>query len=206
MVKKRRYDAPLRRASALQTRATVLDVASRRFFSDGYALTTIAKIARDSRVSVETVYKTFGGKPGLVRALCERGLAGAGPVHAETRSDAMSARQRDARAIVRGWARFIREVSPRVSPLLLLVRAAAATDPELDSLRQELDAGRHRRMAHNARRLRATGQLRTSIAAARDVLWTATSPELYALLVIERGWSVRAYATFIEQTLVGALL
>jgi hypothetical protein len=33
------------------------------------------------------------------------------------------------------------EVAPRAAPILLLVRDAAATDPELRSLPEELDAG-----------------------------------------------------------------
>ncbi|MGH3646029.1 MAG: TetR/AcrR family transcriptional regulator [Micromonosporaceae bacterium] len=46
----------------------------------GYAATTLAAIAREAGVSVETIYKAFGGKSGLVRALYERGLTGIGPV------------------------------------------------------------------------------------------------------------------------------
>ncbi|WP_354154087.1 MULTISPECIES: TetR/AcrR family transcriptional regulator [unclassified Arthrobacter] len=38
----------------------------------------MAAIAAEAGVSVETVYKAFGGKTGLVRALYDRNLAGAG--------------------------------------------------------------------------------------------------------------------------------
>jgi AcrR family transcriptional regulator len=206
MVKPRRYHAPGRRAAALRTRAAVLDAALRGFSRRGYAATTIAEVARGAGVSEETVYKRFGGKPGLVRALVERALEGAGPVPAEHRSDAMSAAERDPRAIIEGWSRFSMEVSPRVSPLLLLVRAAAAADPAMDRLRRELDDVRLARMAHNARRLRATGRVRASTRVVRDVLWTATSPELYQLLVLERGWSLRAYARHIAETTIAAVL
>ena len=54
-------------------------------------------------MSVETVYKTYGGKPGLVRALCERALAGVGPVAAEIRSDELQLRESDPYVIIRGW-------------------------------------------------------------------------------------------------------
>ena len=68
-VKKRRsYDASARRARAQRTRSTILEVARRRFLGEGYATTTVAAIAADAGVSVETIYKAFGGKPGLVRA------------------------------------------------------------------------------------------------------------------------------------------
>ena len=66
---KRRYDSPRRAEQARQTRVEVLDAARRLFLHDGFAVTTIAAIAAEARVSVETIYKMFGGKPGLVRAI-----------------------------------------------------------------------------------------------------------------------------------------
>jgi AcrR family transcriptional regulator len=83
---KRSYDSARRREQARQTREAILDTASRLFLSDGFAPTTIAAIAAGAGVSVDTVYKTFGGKPGLVRAMCHQALAGERPVPAETRS------------------------------------------------------------------------------------------------------------------------
>jgi AcrR family transcriptional regulator len=64
-----------------------------------------------ARVSVDTVYKNFGGKPGLVRAICEQGLAGEQPVHAEARSDALQAAEGDPRAIIRGWGALTTEIA-----------------------------------------------------------------------------------------------
>jgi AcrR family transcriptional regulator len=61
--------------------------AQRLFLRDGLAVTTIAWIAAEAGVSAETIYKAFGGQPGLVRAICEAALAGAGLVQAEARSD-----------------------------------------------------------------------------------------------------------------------
>ena len=67
---KRRYDSPRRAEQARQTRAAVVEAARRLFLRDGFAATTIAAIAAQAQVSVETIYKAFGGKPGLVRAIC----------------------------------------------------------------------------------------------------------------------------------------
>ena len=50
-----------------------------------------------------------------------------------------------------GWAELATEVAPRVAPVLLLVRDAAATDPEMRDLAVALEAARHRRMVSNAR-------------------------------------------------------
>ena len=100
------------------------------------------------------------------------------------------------------------EVAPRVAPVLLLVREAAASDPELARLQAEMDAARLTRMTHNARTLLKGGHLRTGITldAAADVLWTYSSPELYELLVIRRGWAVERYGRFIADAMIAALL
>jgi AcrR family transcriptional regulator len=205
---KRRYDSPRRAEQARQTRAAVIDAAQRLFLRDGFAATTIAAIAAEARVSAETVYKAFGGKPGLVRAICETALAGAGPVPAETRSDDLQMTESDPRAIIRGWGRLTAEVAPRVSPILLLLRAAAATDPEMAGLRDEMDASRLRRMTRNARNLADAGHLRDGITLeqAGEVLWTFSSPELYELLVLHRGWQARRYGAFIADAMIAALL
>src|SRR3954447_26351638 len=86
-VKPRRYDGSRRRDQARQRRQAVLDAAETLFFELGYAATTVVGIAARAGVSPETVYKSFGGKPGLVRALRERALLGTGAVPAEHRSD-----------------------------------------------------------------------------------------------------------------------
>jgi len=100
------------------------------------------------------------------------------------------------------------EVAPRVAPVLLLVRDAAASDPELAKLQQEMDAARLTRMAHNARTLRDAGHLRKGVTleAATDVLWTYSSPELYELLIIRRGWSIERYGRFVAEAMIAALL
>jgi AcrR family transcriptional regulator len=203
--KTRSYDSQSRRDAAEQTRNRVLDEALRLFVRKGYAATTIAAIAKAARVSVETIYKGFGGKPGLVRAIRDRALAGEGPVHAERRSDAMQARETDPRRIIHAWSKFSAEIAPRASPILLLVRDAAASDREMSELQREMDDDRLRRMNDNAKRLEHLG-VPVARHRIRDVLWLATSPEIYELVVVKRGWSVTAYAELVEQLLVGALL
>jgi AcrR family transcriptional regulator len=204
----RRYDSSGRQHTADARRLAVLDAAGRRFLRDGYATTTVASIAGDAGVSVEMVYKAFGGKPGLVRALWESGLAGEAPVHAEVRSDAVSSTETDPSLIIATWARLSAEVAPRVAPVLLLVRTAAATDPDMQVLKDELDTERLARMAHNAGSLDRGGHLREGITRqmARDLLFTYSAPEIYELLVLRRAWSVDDFAEFIRRGIVAALL
>ena len=186
----------------------MIESARRLFLADGYGRTTVSVIASDAGVSVETVYKTFGGKPGLVRALVSKGLEGAGRVPAEQRSDEMQAAERDPRAVIRNWTRLATEVAPRTAPIVLLIRSAAGTDPEMADLLAEVDEQRLQRMEKNARTLCERGELRDNITLeqARDILWTISSPDLYELLVLRRGWSVDRFAAFQADQMIAALL
>jgi AcrR family transcriptional regulator len=206
-VKTRVYDASGRRDAARERRERVLDSARELFLSGGYSTTTVSAVAGSAGVSPETIYKAFGSKAGLVRALHERALEGAGPVPAEQRSDAL----RDAasaRDVVAGWARLATEVAPLVVPLLLLVREAAASDPEMLTTYAGLDKARHRRMKSNATALADRGFLRSgvSVGSAADLMFAVSSPEMYELLVLRRGWSLTRYAAYVRETLAHSLL
>src|SRR5580693_4960608 len=72
----RPYDASSRREAADRNRAAVLAACRELLFRDGYHATTVRSVAELAGVSVETVYKTFGGKPGMVKALWDVTLAG----------------------------------------------------------------------------------------------------------------------------------
>jgi AcrR family transcriptional regulator len=207
-VKTRRYDASRRRAEAARTRDRVLDVAERLFLERGYAATTVGAVAENAGVSTELVYKTLGGKAGLVREIQRRGLLGAGPIPAETRSDALAATDIDARTLLREWSRLTIEVSPRTAPILLLVRAAAAGDADLAAVQADMTAAHLERMALNARRLLAHPGVRPGLTPdrVRDVLWTYTAPELYDRLVVHQGWSLEDYADFVFRGMSGQLL
>jgi len=205
---RRRYDSLRRAEQARQTRAAVTAAAQRLLLRDGFAATTIAAVAAEAGVSVETIYKAFGGKPGLVRAICDQALAGEGPVPAETRSDDLQASEPDPRKIIWGWGKLTAEVAPRISPILLLLRAAAFTDPQMADLRADIDASRLSRMTRNARTLANGRHLRDDITVERaaEIMWTYSSPELYELLVLNRRWPAGRYGAFIADAMIAALL
>ena len=101
---RRRYDSSGRRERARQTRDQITDAARDLFLTHGYAATTVTAIAAAAHVSVETIYKSFGGKPGLVRAIVDKSLAGDGPIPAEQRSDHIRDTEPDPRQILTAWA------------------------------------------------------------------------------------------------------
>ena len=206
--RKRKYDSSRRRRWAEENRARILEVARRLFLADGYAATPVSRIADQADVSVETIYKAFGGKAGLVRSLWERALEGSNDIPAERRSDEMRTRETDPRRIIENWGRFVTEVAPLGAPIFLLARSAATSDPELAEVLDQAEAARLDRMEHNARDLLQRGYLRPGItlAEARDVLWAYSSAELYDLLVIRRGWPIERFGRFVAGGMIAALL
>jgi AcrR family transcriptional regulator len=205
----RGYDASRRRERAEASRREVLARARELLLSQGFGGTTIAQIAEAAGVSAESVYKNFGGKPGLVRAIWDLSLLGSGDVPAEQRSDAAQEEATDARALMDQFGRFVAEVSPIGSPVLLLVRDAAASgDAAMAALLAEVDDERYRRMLHNARHVLARGLLPPGPGEAEiaDVFFACTSAELYETLVLKRGWSPEQLGGFVARTLAANLL
>ncbi len=204
----RRYQSPVREAQARRTREGVVEAAERQFLDAGYSATTIAAIAKEAGVSVDTIYKSFGGKPGIVRAIYERGLKGRGAVPAYQRSEEMRTRERDPRTIMRKWGKLAAEVGTEVTSIQLLIRSAADTDPDAAALLKEISDHRLKRMRFLARFLADRGYLRdgVTVGQAADVMWTCTSPEFYELFVLQRGWSVRRFGRFVADFMIASLL
>ena len=204
---RRNYDSSRRKERARQARHEIIETARQRFLQAGFTPTTVRAIAKDAGVSVDTIYKTFGGKSGLVRAIYQVGLAGEGPVHAETRSDTLQTTESDTRKVYQGLGRFSSEVAPRAAPIHRLIREAAATDPEMQDLLTTLDSERLARMRHVARNLKSAGHVRDDLTVERvaDILWTFTAPQLYELLVESRGWTAVQFGTFTGEALIAAL-
>jgi AcrR family transcriptional regulator len=205
----RAYDARRRQEAAEEARSRVLTQSRELFLTGGYGRTTIAMIARAAGVSKESVYKGFGGKPGLVRAIYEQSLLGAGGPPAEERSDRAQTTVTDPRELMEQLGRFTTEVSPLGSPVFLLIRDAAASgDPDMAALLLDVDDARYRRMLHNARQVLGRGFLRADLTEEEvaDVMFTCTSAELYENLVLKRGWSAERYGRFIARTLAANLL
>lgn len=204
----RRYDSTQRRQQAQQNRARVLQAARQRFLAQGYAATKIAEIARDAGVSVETVYKTYATKAGVLKALFDVLVAGDDdPIPMAQREviqkvlDAPEATRK-----IAIYAEHLASTMPRSAPVQLLARDGAASSADAAAVWKQIRDETLTAMKMFAADLGKTGQLRVSAAVARDVLWTYHAPELYELLVLERGWSAARYGEFITAALTDALL
>jgi AcrR family transcriptional regulator len=204
----RRYDASRRQEQARENRRAVLDVARRRFLAEGYAATTVNQIATDAGVSVETVYKAFGNKPGLLKAVFDVAVAGDDEPVALADRDfiARIEAEPDPSQKIELFAQHLCETMPRVALVQLLARDAAAADAGAAGVYAQTRTEMLTGMTMFARSLHKTGRLRVGANEARDVLWTYFSPEIYELVVLERGWSVRRYGRFLAEAVVAALV
>lgn len=209
-VKRRRYHAPGRAEQAEATRVAVLAAARELFVRRGYRATTVAGIAAQAGVAVDTVYATVGRKPALLRELVETSLSGT--------DRAVPAAERDyvqqilatptARAKLAVYAEAVAVIGQRHAPVFLALRDAAGTDADCAALRTEIADRRARNMLALAADLRATGELRPELSdqEVADVIWSMNAAEYYVLLVHERGWSPERFGDWLADAWVRLLL
>jgi AcrR family transcriptional regulator len=209
---RRRYESTRRQEQAAQTRRDILAAAGTLFRDQGYAATSMPSIAAEAGVVVETVYRAFGSKAGLFRAVVESALAG-GPTRADVPvEDRPSIRavieEPDPRRQVALYAATQPGIHRRAGPLLRALRDAAGTDNELRRLWDEMEAWRLEGQGRVAGMLAERGALRhgLSVEEARDVVWTLCSLAVHDLLVIERGWSYERYESWLASALIRELL
>lgn len=206
----RRYDSTRRQEQARENRGAVLEAARQLFLERGYAATTVGTIAAAAGVSVETLYKAFGNKPGLVKAVVDVAIVGDDepvPMFERDRVRRMEA-ETDPRRKLSMYGEHLAESAPRRVPIELLVRAAAASDAGAAGVWDQLEAERLTGMGFFARHLEAGGHLRPGISVeeARDVLWTYNSASVYEMLVMRRGWTPERYGSWVADALAAALL
>ena len=210
-VKRRRYASPVRQERARQTRLAVLRAAAASFVDVGYSSTTLAAVATTAGVSVDTVYAVFGSKRGLLAAVMDVNVGGDDePVAVLDRAGPQAMRaETDQRRQLALFATGMAGELERMRPLDDVLRSAAAADPDVAAARREQnDVQRHAAMTAVVGWIAARGPLRPGLeqAAAADVVWTLTSPEVHHMLLEVRGWTRGRYEEWLRQTLESALL
>lgn len=204
------YDATRRQAHARENRRAVLEAARRLFLTQGYAATTMASVAAEAGLSVETVYKAFGNKPGLVKAMFDVAVVGDDePVPMIEREFVLrTSAEPDPRRKLLGYGAHVAEVNRRAGPVQLVVRDAAAVDAGAADVWSQLQTERLTGMSLFANHLHDGGHLREDVSAeeARDVLWLHNSVEVWDLLVNQRGWNDDRYGAWVARQLIAGLL
>jgi AcrR family transcriptional regulator len=209
---RRRYESPHRREQAAGTRRKLVEAAQALFLERGYAATTMAEIARAAGVVVETLYRSFGSKAALFRAVVEAALAGGferSEVPVEDRpAIAAIIAESDPRRQVAMYAATQPGIHRRAGPLLRAVRDAATIDAEVARVWAELEGQRYAGQARMAGLLASRGALRDGLTleGAADRIWVLSSLALHDLCVVERGWSPDDYERWLTEALTRELL
>jgi AcrR family transcriptional regulator len=211
---KRRYDATRRRAQALQNRRRAIDAAARLFAERGYAATSLADIAAEADMAVQTLYAAFATKANLLARAIDVTLAGDHlPVPVAERDFAQQMRaEPDPRRVLAIYAAHVRDVAERAGGLLLAAWAASGSDPVVKELTAELDAQRLRGMAGAASDIAAkalrAGCLADGITEddIRDALWAFNSPQLYGLFLRDLGWTPDRFEAWLARSWIRLLL
>lgn len=209
---RRAYRSVRRQEQAAQTRRDILAAAGTLFRQRGYAQASMPVIASESGVAVETLYRTFGGKAALFRAVVEAAIAG-GPTRADQPVEERPAiraviEEQDPQRQVELYAATQPGIHRRSGPLLRALRDAASTDPELATLWQEMESWRLNGQGRFAGHLAEGGHLRDglSVEEARDIVFTLCSLTVYDILVVQSGWTQDRYRDWLASTLTDALL
>lgn len=207
---RRRYQSTARQEQARRTRLAIIEAAHRLFLANGFAATTMPAVARAAGVAVQTVYKAFANKPRLAKAVFDTAIAGDDDTAPMLEREALRKvrDEADPHVMFRLYGDFLATVAPRHVPVQLVIRDAAATDPDARAVWAELQAERLAGMTVFATTLHDRGHLRSDITIgdARDTLWTYNSAELYQLLVVERAWTPHNYGRWVANALTAALL
>jgi AcrR family transcriptional regulator len=209
---KRRYDSRRRREQAAQTRLDILTAAGRLFRAHGYAGTSMPAIAAEAGVVVETIYRAFGSKAGLFRAVVEALLAGgtarAGIPVAERPAIRAIIEEPDPRRQVALYAATQPGIHRRSGPILRSLAAAAHTDRELDALWRDMEAWRYQGQSRFVAMLAEQGKLRPglSIGDASDRAWVLCSLAVHDLFVGDRRWGPKRYQAWLAEALARELL
>jgi AcrR family transcriptional regulator len=191
-------------------RAAVVEAARALFVERGYGATTIEAISERADVPPATVYRLFSSKPGILKALLDVSIAGDDedvPVAARPSVRALLASD-DPREQLAGFVQLAASINDRVAPIYGVLVGAAAADPGAASVLGELTRQRQQGQRSIAKALVAGRHQRAGLRErdVADLIHALLSPELYRLLVVDRGWKPERYERWLTATLVDQLL
>lgn len=190
---RRRYESPRRRQQADATRLRILAVAERQFAARGYGAVKMEEIAQEARVALATLYLHFPGRAALVSALADAITAMPDLNVEHMRADADPVSQ------VRTGARILAQLNERAWLVTDMLRSFKGDDAELARLWAQWQERHLSAVRRGIEALDEHGALREglSVATAADIFYAVAGPEVYRLLVRERGWSSADYGRWL---------
>lgn len=214
-----------RRERALATRRRILKAAYSLFCERGYAGTTMAAIAHEARVAVQTLYFTFHTKTSILEETIGAAVAGfdswvpptGGIATLDVRSAAVLREYHPWYSEIeatpsarRGLEIFVDaavEIMERAAPLTTAMHQAAS-DPDAKAI---WETGKQRRYEAYSLAIRLLARKRPglredlTVKRAADILFTVFSDDLYQMLR-DCGWRPREVHAFLLDVLTQQLL
>jgi AcrR family transcriptional regulator len=191
-------------------RRAVIAAARDLFLERGYQATTIDAISDRADVPGPTVYRLFSSKLGILKSMLDSSIAGddqALPLH-ERASVAALFRESDPEKVLAGFAAITAAINQRSSDIYRILSNAAGSEPAAAALLADYRHQRDDGQGRIARSLERAGALRPGLRErdAADLIHALMSPELYRLLVIDRGWPPQRYEQWLANVLTDQLI
>lgn len=194
---------PSRNPRSQATHARIIEAATRLFVRDGYLTTTMAAIAAEAGVAVQSLYLRFGSKLGILSAAFDVAIVGdTTPIPLLERPWVRELEETvEGSQAIRLFFAQIGQMMQRTYPLYAVIQAAAAG--EAGELLAENKRQRYAGVSTIATLLSRKPGFATnmSVEKAADLLYALASEEHYGLLVAERGWPVEAWQSWCVEIL-----
>lgn len=187
-----------------------MEAARPLFLERGYGATTVDAISEAADVPPATVYRLFSSKLGILKSLLDVSIVGDDddiPMAERPQIRSLLA-DHDPRSQIAGLVAIAADVNARVAPIYLVLVGAAGADPDAAALLGGLTRQRQEGQRRIARALARSGALRPGLRErdAADIVHGLVSPEMYRLLVVDRGWRPARYEQWLTALLIDQLL
>lgn len=200
---------PTRAERARHTRRRMLDTARELFITDGYAATTMERIADRAGVAVQTLYYTFRTKGQLLCEAVEEAAAQDAEIapageRAWLQEVLMATTGQRVLALAVDYGA---DIFARAAPLWPAMMAASA-DPYVESYWRNVAASRRAGQGRMVARLAELDELPHNLQPDRatDLVVVLFGHEVFGNLVTGAGWSLPEYKAWLYTTLVQQLL
>jgi AcrR family transcriptional regulator len=182
-----------RRERARATERRIVRAAYTLFCDQGYADTTMAQVAEAAGVAVQTVYFTFHTKAALLARAYQLAVGGEHEPRIPQQQPwyAAMVSEPDLVRALRHLVTGVGEILRRVTPLYLVARVTADSDPDTARVLASSEKLRADGYRGALELLHAKAELRPGLTLERatDVLLLLLGRDAYHALVDERGWS-----------------
>jgi AcrR family transcriptional regulator len=192
---------------ARATRVKIVAAATDLFVRDGFVTTTMAAIAKEAGVAVQTLYLSFGNKTAILQAAFDEALRG--DVEEDIGDQDWYIQvlaAPDGLAALRLFCTHTAAVMIRAASVYDVMRSAAA-DPEVGEMLVHNKKLRHDgfRSVAEALASRKGFNKDLSVVDAHGILYTVLSEDCCLLMVTEHGWTPQQWSDWTLRTLSAQL-